>query len=139
MLGRTLVSVVLCAIVALGLPSPAVAAEEEHPEWGSTSAPDAVLKKGCKGYAYSYRVTPPEEGDWSLELFFYGPKGKRVGSAYFLYGGDPEADTRKLTLCKKTVRTGRYTIEAFFSMEDGNPSLEGWLPTSHFRLHRPHR
>jgi hypothetical protein len=137
MLGRSLFSLLLCALVALGLSVPAAAAEE-HPEWGSTSAPDAVLKKGCQGYTYSYQVTPPD-GYWSLELFFENPQGKRVGSAYFLYGGDPKADTRDLRLCKSATTFGRYTIKALLSVENGSETVEGWLPPSSFRLHRPHR
>jgi hypothetical protein len=132
--------IVVCALVALGLQAPADAADDVHPEWGSTSAPDAVLKRGCKDYTYSYQVTPPE-GQWSLELFFKGPSGKRVGSAYFLSGGDPLADTEVLELCRSTTRTGRFTIRAFLSVQtlDDDEATEGWLPESHFRLHRPRR
>jgi hypothetical protein len=139
MLGRTFISLVVCTLVAIGVPAKAVAADDVHPEWGSTSAPDAVLKRGCRNYTYSYRITPPE-GYWSLELFFTGPHGKRVGSAYFLYGGDPLADTENLRLCKRTTQPGRYTIKAFLSVEeeDGNQTEEGWLPQSTFRLHRQH-
>jgi hypothetical protein len=114
MLPRTLFSLVLCVLVAVGLPAPAQA-DDTHPEWGSTSAPNAVLKKGCKTYTYSYEITPPE-GYWSLELFFKGPNGKRVGSEYFLYGADPEADTRELRLCRSTTRVGRFTIKALVSV-----------------------
>jgi hypothetical protein len=135
--GRSLFSVLVCALIALGISSPAVAAEE-HPEWGSTSAPDAVLKKGCQGYTYSYELTPPE-GYWSLELFFKGPNGKRVGSAYFLYGADPLSDTETLRLCRRTTKPGRFTIKALLSVENGSQSEEGWLPESTFRLRAPHR
>lgn len=135
MVRLTLLSLVLGAMAALGLQAPAGAAEEVHPEWGSTSAPNSVLKRGCRDYTYSYRITPPE-GQWSLELFFKGPNGKRVGSAYFLEGGDPEADTEVLELCRRTTRAGRYTIAAFLSVQNIDETTEGWLPESHFRLKR---
>ena len=138
MLGRSLVSVVLCAMVAAVFPSTAMAAEEYHPEWGSTSAPDGVLKKkGCKRYSYSYAVTPPE-GEWSLELFFTGPRGRQVWSATF-YGTDPQAATETMRLCRTGTRPGRYTITALVSSFDGPDYVEGWLPPSHFRLHKPKR
>ena len=133
MVRLTLLSLVLGVMAALGLQSPAGASEEVHPEWGSTSAPNDVLKRGCKGYTYSYQITPPE-GQWSLELFFRGPNGKRVGSAYFLSGGDPEADTEILELCRRTTKVGRYTISAFLSVQNLDETTEGWLPESHFRL-----
>jgi hypothetical protein len=136
---RTLLSALTVALFSLGIAvGPAVAApdEEVHPEWGSTSAPDAVLKPGCKPYTYSYEVRPPIDGYWSLELFFKGPQGKRVGSAYFVYGTDPLADTTTLRLCRQTTRVGRFSIRAYLSVESGSDSVSGWLPTSHFRLHR---
>jgi hypothetical protein len=138
MLPRILLPLVVCVLVVLGLHAPASAAEDTHPEWGSTSAPDAVLKKGCRDYTYSYQVSPPE-GYWSLELFFKGPKGKRVGSAYFLYGADPVADTEVLGLCRSSTQTGRYTIKGLLSVQNGSETVEGWLPESTFRLHRPRR
>lgn len=141
MVRRALLSLMVGTLLALGLQAPAepaVAAEEVHPEWGSTSAPDAVLKRGCKNYTYSYQVTPPE-GQWSLELFFKGPRGKRVASAYFLEGGDPEADTEALQLCKTTTRPGRYTIKAFMSVQHLGETTEGWLPDTYFRLHKRRR
>ena len=141
MVRRALLSLMVATLLAAGLQAPAeaaVASEEVHPEWGSTSAPDAVLKRGCKNYTYSYQVTPPE-GQWSLELFFKGPRGKRVGSAYFLAGGDPQADTRSLELCRSTTRPGRYTIKAFLSVQNLDETTEGWLPQSTFRLHRKRR
>ena len=141
MVQRTLVSLVVCALaVSVGsFWAPAAATDEVHPEWGSTSAPNDVLKRGCRNYTYQYEVRPPEGDNWSLELFFKGPRGKRVASAYFLSGGDPLADTEVVELCRRTTRYGRYTIRAFLSVQDGNDSIEGWLPPTTFRLHRPRR
>ncbi len=31
-----------------------------HPEWGSVSGVDGMLKKGCKTYNFSYAVDPPD-------------------------------------------------------------------------------
>ncbi len=132
-LAALLAPLVVCALVALGLPAPASAAEV-HPEWGSTSAPDGVLKKGCKRYPYSYAITPPE-GYWSLEIFLQDRRGRHVAFAYHVYG-DPLAATRTFKLCKASTRPGRFTMTALLSVEHGTEYAEGWLPPSHFRLRR---
>ena len=107
-----------------------------HPEWGSTSAKNATVKRGCHQYAYSYTVTPPE-GDWALETFLVGPGGKASGSGYFVTGKDALAGTSTWRLCRHTVRGGLYTIEAKLSVQNGAELVEGWLPPSTFRLRKP--
>jgi hypothetical protein len=112
------------------------ASADEHPEWGSTSAPDAVLKRGCHNYTYSYDITPPE-GDWALETFIVGPRGKRLFQDAFLAAGDPKQRSAIFRICKATTRYGRFTIKAKLSVQNGSEYVEGWLPPSFFRLHRP--
>lgn len=126
------------ALLTLGPSSPAsasVAEEEVHPKWGSVTAPDAVLKRGCKRYSYTYDIKPPP-GDWALEIFITGPSRKRVASAAWLTP-DPLRATRKFGLCKAVTRFGRFTIKAKLSVQNGQEYVEGWLPPSKFRLHRP--
>ena len=119
--------------------TPAAHAVDVHPEWGSTTAQDAKLKRGCHQYAYQYAVTPPQ-GDWSLETFLYGPGGEQLGSGYFVVGDDPLAGSSTFRLCGAVTRGGRYTIRALLSVQTG-PSLytEGYLPDTTFRLHKSRR
>jgi hypothetical protein len=106
-----------------------------HPEWGSTSAPDATIKRSCHQYAYSYAVTPPP-GDWALETFLVGPRGKAAGSGYFVTGKDALSGTSSWRLCKRSTKGGVYTIRALLSVQNGSDIVEGWLPDSTFRLRK---
>ena len=113
------------------------ARRETHPEWGKTSAPNQVLKKGCHNYRYNYKLTPPE-GDWALETFLVGPGGKRLASGAFAGAFDPEKGPGTFRICKATTRYGRFKIKAKLSVQNGPTEYtEGWLPKSHFRLRRP--
>jgi len=136
---RSLPSLVLALLVALGplTLAPSATAADVHPEWGSTSAPDTTLKQGCRGYAYTYAVTPPD-GDWMLETFLIGPHGKPHGSDYFITS-DPLTGTGSWRLCRRSTRGGTYTIRAKLSVINGGDYVEGWLPESTFHLHKPHR
>jgi len=109
-----------------------------RPDWGSTSAPDATLKRSCHQYAYSYAITPPP-GDWSLETFLVGPRGKAAGSGYFVTGKDALSGTSTWQLCKRSTKGGIYTIRALLSVQNGSDVVEGWLPDSTFRLRKPRR
>jgi len=128
--------VVSLLLLGLGFVTSPAGAKEVHPEWGSTSAPDGVLKRGCKSYSYSYALTPPK-GDWALETFIVGPKGKRLASGAFMVNLDKLADTATYRLCKPTTRPGTFKIKAKVSVLDGDELTEGWLPITRFRLRAP--
>jgi hypothetical protein len=122
----------------LGLaPAPPATAVDVHPEWGSTSAADATIKRGCRGYAYTYAITPPD-GDWMLETFLVGPGGKAYGSDYFITG-DPLSGVGSWRLCRRSTRGGTYTVRAKLSVINGGDYYEGWLADTKFRLHKPRR
>jgi hypothetical protein len=130
-------------LLALGLagPAPAVtaaAADDVHPEWGSISAQDATVKSGCAAYLYSYALTPPP-GDWALETFLIGPRGKQYGSGYFLTGKDPLAGDGAWRLCRRSTRGGTYTIRARLTVQNGGDYYDGWLSDTTFRLRKIHR
>jgi hypothetical protein len=152
---RSFLTVPMAAIaglsLALGLsvvvPGPSTAAPagtaaapvaDTHPEWGATTGRDATVRKGCHGYAYSYTLTPPD-GDWALETFLVGPKGKQYASGYFLTGTDPLAGSGAFRLCQRSTRAGTYTIRALLTVENGVDHDEGYLPESTFRLRKPRR
>jgi hypothetical protein len=119
---------------SIALTAPAGAAV--HPEWGRTSAPDGVLKRSCHAYRYSYDIHPPQ-GTWSLETFIIGPHGKHLFNDAFVGSYDPEHNTAQFRICKPTTGYGRFTIRAKLSVQNGEEYVEGWLPPSYFRLHRP--
>jgi hypothetical protein len=134
----------LASLVTVGLfvlaPTPATAvtapAGDVHADWGSTSAPDAKVRKGCHGYAYAYALTPPD-GDWALETFLIGPHGKQSASGYFVTGDDPVAGPGEFRLCRRSTRGGQYTIRALLTVQNGGDYVEGWLPETTFRLRKP--
>jgi len=134
----------LASLIGVGLlalvPAPATAVTapsgDVHPDWGTTSAHDAKLRKGCHGYAYTYALTPPD-GDWALETFLVGPRGKQYASGYFVTGDDPLAGPGSFQLCRRSTRGGRYTIRALLSVQNGGDYAEGWLPDTTFRLRKP--
>jgi hypothetical protein len=125
-----------------GAAAPAAHAADDgavHPEWGSTQGEKGVLRKGCKKYHYAYSITPPE-GDWALEVVISGPDLEHMGGGAFMAGYDPTNGTGTYKLCFNNTHYGRFTIEAKLSVANGPGGyVEGWLPPSHFRLHRPHR
>jgi len=119
--------------------APSVSADSDplvHPEWGSTSAEDATIKRSCHQYAYSYAINPPP-GDWALETFLVGPRGKAAGSGYFVTGKDALSGTSTWRLCKRSTKGGVYTIRALLSVQNGSDVVEGLLPDSTFRLRKP--
>ena len=112
---------------------------EVHPEWGSITGQGGVLKRGCRMYAFTYSITPPE-GVWALEVFITGPGMDHVGGGAYVEGYDPEAGTGHYKLCKMSSHYGRYTIDAKVSVDDGYGEItEGRLPTDTYRLRRPRR
>ena len=131
--------VALVAVPGLTAVSAAPATSAEplvRPDWGSTSAPDAKIKRSCHQYAYSYAITPPA-GDWALETFLVAPSGKAAGSGYFVTGKDGLTGTSTWRLCKRSTKGGRYTIRALLSVQNGTELVEGWLPDSTFKLRKP--
>jgi len=133
----------LFSLVTLGLtvltPSTSVgAAADVHPEWGHTAAHGATIVKGCRGYTYTYALTPPD-GYWALETFLIGPHGKQYGSGYFLTGSDPLAGPGSWRLCARSTRPGTYTIRARLTVDNVVESYDGWLPETTFRLRHRRR
>ena len=110
-----------------------------HPEWGWTKGETGVLKRGCRKYHYTYSIKPPE-GDWALEIFLSGPDFEHLAAGAYDGSYDPTTGRGTYKLCFVTTRYGRFTIEAKVSTMNGPDGyVEGWLPPSHFRLHRPRR
>ena len=110
-----------------------------HPEWGSITGHSGRLKRGCRQYAFSYAITPPD-GVWALEVFIVAPGDKNIAAGAFLDGYDPTAGTGHYKLCKATTRHGQFRIEAKVSTDDGSGTItEGQLPPDTYRLHKARR
>jgi hypothetical protein len=111
--------------------------------FGHVSAADGALRPGCHHYRYHYVVKPGSD-DWLLETWLYDPRGRKLGSGDLLSGSDPEHGHATFGICRATVVPGRFTIRARLRWYDPSPLPVGqptqhtkWLPTAHFRLHRP--
>jgi hypothetical protein len=126
-------------VQAASSPSDPLAGLTLHPEWGTITGTNAVLKRGCHDYTYTYAIAPPE-GIWAVEVFISGPGLEHLAAGAFLDGYDPETGTGHYKLCRVTTRHGRFTIEAKISADDGSGHLtEGRLPSDTFKLRAPAR
>ena len=118
-------------VVVAGLAGGALAAS-----YGHTGAPDRVLRDGCHGYRYHYRVRPPTN-DWVLETFLVDPRGDKIASGAFISDSDSKRGHGKFRFCRYNTRPGRFTIKAKLTWYNGYAEHKAWLRKSHFRLYRP--
>jgi len=126
----------LGAVGTVGATSaPASAALVVDKSWGRTAAPDGVLGKGCKKYAYRYKLTLPTD-DWEMDLVIKDPTGDQVASAYLLSDSEPPKGKRWFRLCRASTKPGKFVIRAKVSSWDGWAEDERRLPNSSFRLRR---
>jgi hypothetical protein len=124
----------------LGQPSePAPEPEPSPPRtrssYGGTHAPDGVLRKGCRNYAYSYTVTTPTH-DWTLETFLRDPTGDSIASGAFMSDSDAATARSQFRFCRNGTRPGRFTIRGKVHWYDDEGEHVVWLEPSHFRLTR---
>jgi hypothetical protein len=122
----------------------AVRYDEDNPHtWGSTRAPDQVLRKGCHRYRYHYRVNVP---DWAGEVFLINPRGRRIATDVVFVASEPRAGWRRFTtdICRASAPYGRYTIrmKVTWNPDEGDPTpdnIDGFVKNSSFRMTRPPR
>jgi hypothetical protein len=129
MLGATAIVLTLVSVLA----GTALAAGTY---WGSSGAPDGVLRPSCHNYPYHYRVRPHGH-DWALETFLVDPTGEGLASGAF----DPDSDPRKgrshFRICRPSTKPGRFMIRMKVSIFKGpNPEVH-WVKRSYFHLRRP--
>ena len=128
MLGALLVASPLAAIGPAGAGEPL----------GVTAARNQVLRQGCHGYAYTYRVTPPPyTSTWSAEILLIGPRGGKVGSTYLLSPSDPASGKRVWRLCRSTAIPGKYTMRMKVTSIDIYDLHTSWVQPTTFRISRP--
>ena len=126
--------VVSLLVIGAGLFTARADAKEVQPELGSTSAKNGILKRGCRNYRFSYAINPPDAGNWALETFITGPRGKALASDGFMEGFDQTSGSDTYRICRVTTRPGTFKIKAKLSTVEGNDTFEAWLPVTRFRL-----
>lgn len=104
--------------------------------WGSTGAPDRVLRSGCHHYRYHYRVRPHGH-DWAAETFLVDPRGDGLASGAFDPDADPKRGHGHFTICRASTRPGVFTIRMKVSIYKGTMPEVHWAKKSYFRLRRP--
>lgn len=142
MLAPTAVTTALLALLGLLLAlavlpvAPAEAAKDRpFAEFAKTFRGDGTLKKGCKDYRYSYKLSPPPEADsWGLETFLIDPTGESIASDAIIKGADPKKGTRQFRLCKRRTEAGKFRIRAKFTYTSGFDTFDGWIDPTTFRL-----
>jgi len=120
----------------------AVGYDEDNPKtWGSTRAPDQVLRKGCHRYRYHYRVNVP---DWAGEVFLVNPNGRRIATDVVFVASEPRSGWRRFTtdICRASTPYGRYKIQmkVTWNPDEGDPTpdnIDGFVKPSFFRMKRP--
>ncbi|WP_127481305.1 hypothetical protein [Nocardioides pantholopis] len=119
--------------LVLGVSAPSQARSSD---WGTVSATDGKLRKGCRTKAYTYAITPPE-GDWALETFLIDPRGRKLGSGVLLGGHDATQGRASFRICRATTRPGKFRIRALLSVQNGPVEYqEEWLATATFRMRK---
>lgn len=107
----------------------------------SLHAADQRLRKGCKRYTYSYTLTVPSDQEYDLEIFVTDPRGISQGSDVILSGADPEAGTKKLTICRSNTVPGTFTLHGTLYTDDGvDPTTTTAVRSDTFKLtvHKKH-
>jgi hypothetical protein len=104
-------------------------------EYGSTTASDGILRKGCHNYGYRYRITTPTD-DWTLETFLRDPTGDSIASGTFLSESDARAQRARFRLCRYATRPGVFRIRALLHWYDDDGEHRVWLQPTRFRLTR---
>lgn len=133
---RLKVTAALCGLLLSGFlvaAGPATAADP----LGSVSARNQKLHAGCHRYAYTYRVTPPAyTSTWSTEIFLVDPRGRRVGSAYYVSPADPASGKGFWRLCRSSIVPGKYTMRMKVTFIEIYDVHTMWLKPRTFRITR---
>jgi hypothetical protein len=135
--GVGLVVAVLLTGLLGQVPAGTAQAVEMEPGWGSVSAQDGVLKRGCRSYDYHYAIAPPEDGYWDLSVRVVGPGGKTLFFSYLSGGEGPRSGTATYRLCRPKARPGRYRLKPLVTVQDHDEQVQGRLATVRFRLRDP--
>lgn len=137
MLGSLAAVLVAPALLVTATTVPAEAKVVKRHDWGTITATDGRLRKGCHRYTYRYDLHPPE-GDWGLETFLVGPGGESLASGAHLIDHDPLRGTGHFTICQVVTKPGRFMVRGKLSIQNGpDEYAEGWVKPAFFKLRRP--
>lgn len=103
--------------------------------WGSTKAPDQVLRKGCRNYRLSYRITTPND-EWQAEMFVTDPRGRAIASVLVDAGSNPRKDIRTFRTCRASTTYGRFKLRMRVTYTVGYEKHVGFVKPTFFRLTR---
>lgn len=104
--------------------------------WGSTRAPDQVLRQGCRNYRYGYTITTPSD-EWQAEVFVIDPKGRAVGSGVIDAGADDRRGIKTFRTCRASTTPGRFKLRMRVTYTVGYEKHVGFVRPTYFRLTRP--
>jgi hypothetical protein len=121
--------------------APSADAQPDYKPWGSTRAPDQVLRNGCHKYRFHYKITAPTHS-WAAEFFLVNPNGRGLTSSAVLSESDPEQGWLRWTICRASTVYGRHKIrmKVTYNPEPEDPTadnIDGFVKPSFFRLTRP--
>ena len=142
---RAVAGLVTVLVVLAGLVAPTAASATpppqepdtvvDHPGWGRTTAPDQVLRSGCRAYRLRYRVSPPGS-EWLAEIFVVDRAGRGLASRTYQSSTDPARSGVRFTLCRASVDHGRIRIRMRVTSYVDGEAYGGRVRTSRFRLTR---
>ncbi|GEP39533.1 hypothetical protein NPS01_31960 [Nocardioides psychrotolerans] len=104
--------------------------------WGSTRAPDQVLRQGCRNYRFAYKITTPNN-EWQAEVFVTDPRGRAIGSVLVDAGSNPRQDVRTFRTCRASTTPGRFKLRMRVTYTVGYEKYVGFVKPTYFRLTRP--
>ena len=96
------------------------------------------LRKGCRAYAYRYRLQVPNGIDYDFEVFVTDPRGISQASDVILSGADPLSGTKHFTICRSNTVPGRFVLHGTLYTNDGQgPTTTTKVADAPFRLTVP--
>jgi hypothetical protein len=98
-------------------------------------ARDGRLRPGCRTYPLRYAVDGAED-DWLLELVVTDRAGDEVASVSLHGVNSPPRGRAPITLCRASVRAGRFTVEGVLTERGGYEQVEHAVEGDRFWLTR---
>ena len=129
-LRRLLVALVLGCGLLVAAPASAWDAD-----YGRVWRGDGVLKHGCRGYVFRYRVRPGNN-DWGAEFFLVGPGREGLGTVNRTSSNDPKRGRGKFRVCRSATRPGKFRIGGKLTIIRGYDKSVHWVKPARFRLRR---
>lgn len=115
---------------------PTASSRMDATSWGSTRAPDQVLRAGCRNYRFAYKITTPND-NWQAEMFISDRKGRAIASVLADAASQPRQDVTTFRTCRASTTPGRFKIRMRITYTEGYDKFVGFAKPSYFRLTRP--